>query len=159
MHFLLRTAVLVLSLALVVRAAFVERFTVLTGSMAPRLTVGQRLWVDKSAFECRSPRRWELVVFRGPDGHAYVKRVVALPGESVRVQGGDVFIDGNCCPKPHAVRYVATGRHGVSGPCRLGADEYFVLGDNSADSDDSRVWPSPGVPAAAIIGRPIVPSR
>src|SRR5689334_2581809 len=53
---------------------------------------GQRLWVDKTAYAFRGPKRWELAVFRGPDdrGTPYVKRVVGLPGESVQIKDGDV---------------------------------------------------------------------
>lgn len=176
--------------------------------------LGQRIFVDKLAFEWRTPRRWEVVVFRGPDERAapYVKRVVGLPGESVQIKNGDVYINSQLSPKPTGVcraiqillrvsrctnddpkegwtdywiyngskvnlievvplhlihesngtisrslYYQSAGRHGIQTPYRLGSDEYFVLGDNSAVSDDSRFWPIPGVKASALIGPVIFP--
>ncbi|QDT15712.1 signal peptidase I [Alienimonas californiensis] len=65
-------------------------------------TQGDQLLVLKHAFAWRDPRRWEVVVFRHPEDarQAYVKRVVGLPGEAVRVSGGDVWADGELCRKP-----------------------------------------------------------
>jgi hypothetical protein len=62
---------------------------------------GDHLLVNKSAFGWRKPRRWEMVVFRCPaaDGKAFVKRVVGLPGESVQIRGGDIYIDGEIARK------------------------------------------------------------
>jgi signal peptidase I len=291
---------------------------------------GTWLLVDKNVYEWRSPKRWELVVFRGPNGAPYVKRVVGLPGETVQIKEGHVYIDGeivmrpfdickemcfllydgrypcadqfeltgpvtvnganinfNCKPGEYAwvhfafprlfangpindyevyngikvnqfedvsdfrlkyrirdvtgtpeimwqfhdhgaplviplgtklsdfdhisydcpelreendswisnltsrlqtssscrlrnyltvpfsigiqngsatisdvqlyrdTHYQSVGRHGIRTPCRLDPDEFFVLGDNSAVSDDSRMWTEPGVKRSAIIGRPI----
>ncbi len=174
---------------------------------------GQRLLVDKSAFEWRTPRRWEVIVFRGPDEKAtpFVKRVVGLPGETVQIREGRVLIDGEIATIPSEVlkqtrvfiddlsipasrsleitdywhyngrsvnrqedvtdkvseekdgkvfrglHYQSAGRHGIAAPYRLGPDEYFVLGDNSAASDDSRFWHTPGVKHSALIGRVIYP--
>ncbi|NNJ24839.1 signal peptidase I [Alienimonas chondri] len=69
-------------------------------------TQGDQLLVLKHAFAWRHPRRWEVVVFRHPDDarQAYVKRVVGLPGESVRVAGGDVWANGELCRKPLATQ-------------------------------------------------------
>jgi signal peptidase I len=53
------------------------------------------------------------------------------------------------------VHYTAAGRHGVREQCLLGPDEYFMLGDNSGNSEDSRYWPTPGVPARRLLGKPL----
>lgn len=374
----LRFGTLVFIITFIVRAFFLESFTVTTGSMAPLLLgvhrkcdcpkcgfpvvvgvppadvdpnlhwqvncpncgqgnlgleklpdrPGQWLLVDKIVYEWRSPRRWELVVFRGPSDTPYIKRVVGLPGESVQIKDGDVYINGEIARRPPDVNremsflifdgrfqspdnwvlegtasidknqlllkagptqrtaavfklpppfanssitdlivyngsrvnrmetvkdfrvvfqidalqgtpsiwfecasqqtefglplkslsvdqisfdgagivpeqpssldgfaihlgkvppfrltgpfqvpftfgirngvaqisdvrlyrdthYQSVGRHGIKSPYRLGSDEYFVLGDNSSVSDDSRMWPEPGVKRSAIIGRPL----
>jgi signal peptidase I len=143
----------ILIAALMVHALLIEQFTVTTRSMAPGFEPGRRVWVDKLTYTLRQPRRFELVAFQGPDGKPFLKRVVALPGESVRLIGGRLHIDGVEVATP--VGYVCHGRHGVHAACRLAEDEFFVLGDNSIASDDSRTWPDPGVKTAQIIGRPI----
>jgi len=143
----------VLLAALLVHAFFIEQFQVTTASMEPVFEPGQRVWVDKLTYALRPPRRFELIVFQGPDARPYVKRVIGLPGESVQLVGGRLNVDGVVLPAP--VEYVCHGRHGVHTACRLAEGEFFVLGDNSRVSDDSRCWPEPGVKFEQIIGRPI----
>ena len=61
---------------------------------------GDRLLIDRTAYELRKPRRWEPVVFRSPDdGQLTVKRVVGLPGETIELRDGDVWIDGRVATK------------------------------------------------------------
>lgn len=153
----LRRLAILVSFALVFRVLFLETCRVTSSSMWPTLAIGDVFLVDKQLFEWRLPERWEIVVFHGPEYRTapYVKRIVGLPGESVEIKDGCVFINGQRMKAPHGAKYLSQGRHGVHMPCRLDADEYFVLGDNSPVSDDSRVWPQPGVKRSAIIGKPL----
>jgi signal peptidase I len=71
-----------------------------TLSDPPAIERGDRLVIDRTAFQFRNPRRWELVVFRSPvDGELTVKRVVGLPGETIQLQGGEVLVNGKAAPK------------------------------------------------------------
>jgi len=126
---------------------------------------GEHVLVDRAAFLWRSPRRWEVVAFRSPvDARMIcVKRVVGLPGEEVQIRDGDIYINGQLQRKTlkHDIYYTwPTGveaRWGCDRPFRLGADEYFVLGDNSSISDDSRTWSGgAGVPSSLLYGRPFL---
>jgi signal peptidase I len=67
---------------------------------------GDHLLVHRSAFEFRSPRRWEVVVFRNPNKstQAYVKRMIGLPGESIAIKGGDIFVNGQVQTKPYSTQ-------------------------------------------------------
>jgi len=119
---------------------------------------GDRLLVDRTAFACRGPRRWEVVVFRSPKDvdTLCVKRVVGLPGETLALQGGNVLINGRRVAAPgnfdYEIRYgdnvkLRTG-------WRLGPGEYLVLGDNAEISDDSRSWPTgPVLDAKLLLGK------
>lgn len=101
-----------------------------------------------------TPRRWDLVVFQYPEEPSalYVKRLVGLPGEKIHIDDGSVWVDGVRQTAPESMRgieylselpdyRIKTGLWGsVSRPALLGPDEYFVLGDFSAHSNDSRLW-------------------
>ncbi len=156
--------------------------TVSGSSMAPTLS-GNRLIVDRTAYSFRSPRRWEVVVFRSPENASelVVKRVVGLPGETVSLVGGDVWINGRKINNPrdtdYDIRYGDRPRFavenlfaaGTSEPghrpwpqsraadsWRLGPTEFFVLGDNAAISDDSRNWlAGGGLDAKLLVGKPL----
>lgn len=150
-----RRVALAIVVLLIARVIFCELFVVAASSMMPVLRAGDVLVVDKQIYEWRLPRRWEIIVFHGPEYRTtpYVKRIVALPGETVEIKGGRIHINGDVLAMPHQAVYESSGRHGIHSPCRLGDDEFFVLGDNSAASDDSRTWPQPGVKLSAFIGK------
>jgi signal peptidase I len=123
--------------------------------MLPTLAPGQRLIVDRTAFCLAVPKRWQIVVFRCPeDASTYcVKRIVGLPGETVEIRGGRLWIDGQGATvggPPYSFAPI-----GQPAQYQLADDEYFLLGDNPADSDDSRVWRPAGIRHKSFIGSPL----
>jgi signal peptidase I len=109
-------------------------------SMAPTLRDGDWVLSDRVTFRLRSPRRWELVGFRDRElGFPIVKRTVGLPGESIGLRGSEILIDGQVLPVPPRLSHLRYFRYGLLAgaptPC---GDGYFVLGDDSKDSQDSR---------------------
>lgn len=106
------------------------------------------------------PRRWDLIVFRYPEEPTtfYVKRLVGLPGETLSIHDGGVWVQEQELPKPaelSGLTYLANPdrpRDNIWGPVTLAADESFVLGDFSARSKDSRFWQNgaPGHPPYAV---------
>ena len=123
------------NLASLVRA---RRFIVRGESMGPAFRDGDGLLVDQRAYRRRDPVRGEAVVLRLPeDGQAYLKRIVGLPGEWVRLEGDGVRVDGEPVSEPYlsdqSIPQQFTGQE-----WHLGPDECAVLGDNRSDSFDSR---------------------
>ena len=114
-------------------------------SMSPTLR-GESLedgdWVltERVSYCLRRPKRWEVATMRKADGLQVMKRVVGLPGEEVSLRDGQVTVDGEAAPRPSSlasVKYFAYGNlHG--GRSVACGDGYFVLGDDSKDSQDSR---------------------
>ena len=111
-------------------------------SMAPTLKDGERYFLNRLAFYWRAPARGELVVLQDP-GHedCAVKRVVGLPGDSLLIKDGSIHING----KRLAESYLAPGTQTFTANRKevwvvLGKDSYFLLGDNRACSEDSRVY-------------------
>lgn len=129
----------------------VRNFRILGDSMLPTLETGQFVLVERVTYRFSEPRRGDIVVFEYPRApqEDFVKRVIGLPGETVEIQGGSVYINGNPLVEP----YVAGQQTLSYRPIRitLGADEYFVMGDNRAASSDSRTWGP--LPRRNIIGR------
>ncbi|MGN0405404.1 MAG: signal peptidase I [Bariatricus sp.] len=125
---------------------FVGQRTKVDGhSMEPALSDGDNLIVDKLSFRFRDPQRYEVIVF--PYQHAentyYIKRIIALPGETVQVKDGAVYINGELLDEHFGAEPMVNA--GIAAePITLGEDEYFVLGDNRNHSSDSRE-PSVGV--------------
>ena len=110
-------------------------------SMSPVLKNGDVVFINRIVYDARKPKRGEIIAFR-PNGnenaHYCIKRVVGLPGETVQIKDGKVYIDGKVQKKN-----VYTSDLDFAGIAEkkltLGETEYFVLGDNSAGSDDSRL--------------------
>lgn len=113
--------------------------SVIGDSMSPTLTNGQEILINQLVYSVSSPKRGDVVVFR-PNGnenaHFYVKRVVGLPGETVQIRGGHIYIDGE---RYSGREYDKISDAGIAEyPVTLGKNEYFVLGDNVNSSEDSR---------------------
>ncbi len=130
--------------------ATIQTCVVSSSSMEPDLIVGQRLIVNKVYYNFGEPKRGDIIVFRpppAPDAIPYIKRVIGLPGETVEIKQGKVFIDGNPIEEP----YIKDEPNYTMGARTVPADSYFVLGDNRNSSNDSHVWGF--VSRDAIIGK------
>lgn len=109
-------------------------------SMEPNLYNGQKILINRLIYKVSSPKKGDVVVFL-PNGnhnlHFYVKRVVAVPGETVQIIDGYLYIDGVLQSESDAYDKMADA--GIAeNDMILGKDEYFVLGDNRNNSEDSR---------------------
>lgn len=114
-------------------------------SMQPTLHDGDNLLVDKLTYRFREPKRYEIVVFpyKYEEDTYYIKRIIGLPGETVQIIDGYVYINGEKLKKDYGAEVMQDA--GIAEePITLGEDEYFVLGDNRNHSSDSRV-PNVGV--------------
>ena len=124
--------------------------------MEPTLSNGQGVLVDRLAYKILSPKRNDLIVFL-PNGntnsHFYVKRVVAVAGETVQIKDGDLYINGNLHEEDNEI-YDKMEDGGIAAePIKLKGGEYFVLGDNRNSSDDSRSADIGIVKTNMIIGK------
>ena len=122
--------------------------------MENTLSNGDNLIVDKITYRFSDPQRFDIIVFpfRYEDHVYYIKRIIGLPGETVQIVDGDIYINGEILRESYG-REVIKDSGLAAEPIVLGEDEYFVLGDNRNDSTDSRD-PSVGViHRDEIIGR------
>ena len=125
---------------------FVGQRTYVSGSsMENTLSHGDNLIVDKITYRFSDPKRYDIIVFpfRYQEDVYYIKRIIGLPGETVQVIDGYVYIDGEQLDE-HYGNELMENPGIVAEPLMLGEDQYFVLGDNRNHSSDSRD-PSVGV--------------
>lgn len=140
-----------------IRYLLVQPFFVRGASMEPNFEDGQYLVVDELSYRVRQPQRGEVIVFRYPldTSQFFIKRIIGLPGETVKVVDGRVTIQNAQYQQGVALdesEYLTSSvRTGGDINETLGSNEYFVLGDNRAASSDSRVWGA--VPRSDIVGR------
>ncbi|KPP98111.1 signal peptidase I [Marinobacter sp. HL-58] len=175
----------VLAVVLVLRSFLVEPFQIPSGSMLPTLEVGDFILVNKYAYGLRlpvagtkilevdDPERGDIVVFRYPeDGSTnYIKRVVGMPGDRIRYEDRELYINGEKVESRFVARlppaelwretlgdsehdvFLTLGRTGRSGEGEwlVPEGEYFVMGDNRDNSNDSRYWGT--VPDELVVGK------
>ncbi|MEI2583552.1 signal peptidase I [Scytonema sp. PRP1] len=172
-----RTVVLSIVLALGIRTFVAEARWIPSGSMEPTLHGTPNQWeadkiiVDKLSYKFSNPQRGDIVVFSPTEElqkeqyqDAFIKRVIALPGEKVELRNGKVYIDNKALPEN---KYLATGQRTaidvctsgqqppfLSQPVTIPANSYLVLGDNRNSSYDSRCWGV--VPRENVIGRAVI---
>ncbi len=137
-------------LALLIRTFVVQAFKIPSGSMIPTLLVGDHILVNKFIYRFRDPARGDVVVFKYPveEHRDFIKRVIAVGGEEIYIKDRQVFI--NCQPpaptcqpiKESWAYYEDRMSPGAEpyGPKQVPAGQYFVMGDNRHNSQDSRWW-------------------
>ena len=134
---------------------FVGQRTQVSGeSMENTLDDGDQLIVDKVTYRFHAPERYDIIVFpfRYKDNTYYIKRIIGLPGETVQIVDGEIYINGEVLQESYG-REVMQDAGLAAEPITLGDDEYFVLGDNRNYSSDSRD------PSVALIHRKEIVGR
>jgi signal peptidase I len=127
----------------------VQSFIIVGSSMQPNFQDGERLLINKVVYKFRPPERGEVIVFHPPANLQtdYIKRVIALPGETVEVKDGGVYVNGIKLDEP----YIKNPAAYTLSERKVPENKYFVLGDNRNNSDDSHNgWT---LPRENIIGK------
>lgn len=118
-----------------------QRTKVSGSSMEPTLHNGDNLIVDKITYRFRDPERFEVVVFpyKYQEDTYYIKRIIGMPGETIQIIEGYIYINGEKLEESFGLEVIETGKYGIAAdPIALGENEYFVMGDNRNHSADSR---------------------
>jgi signal peptidase I len=174
-------AVTAIVIAVLLRAFVAQAFRIPSASMDPQLQVGDRVVVSRLAYDLHDPRRGDVVVFDCPPGagclpdddsswptravdtvlealllrqpgvEEFIKRVIALPGETVEGHDGRVWINGRPLVEPYLDEKVVTSDFE---PVTVGEDRIWVMGDNRTNSTDSRIFGQ--VEVDTIVGRAFV---
>lgn len=146
---LLKFIIIAAAIVVPIRLFVAQPFVVSGASMDPTFRNGQYLIVDELSYRLSDPKRGDVIIFRPPQNPSefYIKRVIGLPGETVQIKDGQVYVADNKINEP----YIVNHGNGGDATYTLGAGEYFVMGDNRPESSDSRVW---GIlPRSDIVGR------
>ncbi len=142
----------VLACAWFVVYGFCGQVRILGNSMQPVLDGEDVVLVNRLVYDVGRPERFDIVVFEREDGTKNVKRVIGLPGETVQIRGGFLFINGELLFAENGLEQVSlAGR--AKYPIELGEDEYFLLGDNRDSSEDSRFANIGNVREDKILGK------
>ncbi|MBU2051746.1 MAG: signal peptidase I [Patescibacteria group bacterium] len=151
------TIVIALAIFVVVYRFLFQPHQVKGSSMYDNFHDGEYLLTDKVDYRFHSPERGDVVVFKAPqnEDYDYIKRIIALPGEQIKVESGRVFINNQTLDESgyldpnittHPGAYAKEGQN-----LTIPSDQYFVMGDNRSNSSDSREWGP--VPTFNIVGR------
>ncbi len=152
----IKTVAIIILVAFFVRFYAIQPYIVDGQSMEPNFHNGEYIMVDKLTYRFTGgPKRGDVIVFHPPQspGVNYIKRVMAGPGETIKIKDGEITVNGAKITEPYIPQEKTLVRNSEDTDLEktLSTDEYFVLGDNRDHSSDSREW---GVlPKANIIGR------
>ena len=132
--------VVTLVLAAMVGIMLFQTVTMQESSMEPTIAVGDRFFINRVVYKFSSPKRGDLIVFRtnaSDDAALHIRRVIGLPGETIQISGGRILIDGEAYKEGKDFPMISNPGL-VSSSITLESGEYFVLGDNRNNSEDSR---------------------
>lgn len=156
---ILRVLLISAAIILPIRYFIAQPFVVRGASMEPSFEDREYLIIDEASYYVRSPRRGETVVFRYPRDprQFFIKRIIGLPGERVKIQKGNVMIFNAEYPAGFTLQEPYLDPPGLSTrpdmETTLGDGQYFVMGDNRDFSSDSRLWGA--LPRDFLVGRAV----
>ena len=144
-----------LALAAVVAIFFFQSIAMQESSMEPTIETGERFFINKLAYKFTNPGRGDIIAFTkdgSDDAPVHIKRVIGLPGETIEIRDGVIYIDGEEYEEEGDLPQISNpglAENGVT----LDGDEYFVLGDNRRNSEDSRMADIGNVKRSEIEGK------
>lgn len=138
-------------LAVFLTEIFGEQVVMSGSSMKETIAGGDTVLVDTMSYKVGTPERFDIILFECADGTRSIKRIIGLPGETVQIVDGKVYIDGEVLESDSLSDIQVAGR--ASDPIVLDKDSYFVLGDNPSFSEDSRFENIGDVKRSSIIGK------
>lgn len=153
---IIQTIVVALAIFVIVYLFFFQPHQVKGNSMMPNFSNGEYLLTDKITYRFQEPKKGDVIIFTAPKNqeYEYIKRIIGLPAETIRIEGGEIFINGEKLKeeylsqktKTHSGHFLKEGQLFT-----IPEGQYFVIGDNRDHSSDSREWGT--VPKENIIGR------
>lgn len=152
----IETIVAAVVLAFLINTFIVVNAKVPTGSMENTVMVGDKLFANRLSYIFSEPERFDIVVFKYPDDESllYIKRIIGMPGETVEIKDGKVYIDGSTEPLDDS--FIKEEMYGPDGVYQVPEGEYFMLGDNRNNSLDSRFWDYKFVKKEKILGKALI---
>ena len=145
--------------AAVMVALFINNFiivnaTVPTSSMEKTIMTNDRVIGLRFAYHSSEPERGDIIIFRFPDDEdiLYIKRIIGMPGDTVEIHDGGVYIDGSLLDEP----YLKVTTEGEFGPYTVPEGHYFMMGDNRNNSADSRYWDNTFLEREKIVGKAVL---
>lgn len=162
------TTILSFLIAMIIVSSVIINAVIPSGSMENTIMTGDRIIGNRLAYGinlqigdkriCRkfsNPKRFDIIIFKYPDDESilYIKRIIGLPGETVEVKKGNVYINNS--KEPLDDSFTAEKTIGNFGPYTVPEDSYFVMGDNRNDSNDSRFWINTYVKFNQILGKAV----
>ena len=148
--------IFVLIFVLVVNNFLIINAKIPSPSMEDTIMTGDRIFGNRLAYVFGDPQRFDIVIFRYPDDESqlFIKRIIGLPGETVEIIDGKVYIDGSEAPLDDS--FTPETPTGNYGPYTVPENCYFMLGDNRNNSKDSRFWQNTFVERDAILGKAVL---
>ncbi len=153
---IIRFALIAVLVVLPIRLFVAQPFVVNGASMEPTFENGDYLIINEISYHLGDPARGDVVVLRYPKdpNKFFIKRVIGLPGETVTIRSGKIFIMKGDETIELTESYVKNMGNGGNMSLELQAEEYFVMGDNRPASSDSRTWGA--LPRGNVIGTPLL---
>lgn len=127
-----------------------------SSSMENTIMINDQIFGNRLAYKFDVPKRFDIIIFKYPDDESkyFIKRIIGLPGETVVIRDGKVYIDGNAEPLDDS--FCPETPQGDYGPYTVPEDCYFVMGDNRNNSHDSRFWTNTYVTKDEILGKAVL---
>lgn len=152
----LKMIIFVVVVVLVVNNFLLINAKIPSESMEQTIMTGDRVFGNRLTYVFGDPERYDIIIFKYPDNEKelFIKRIIGMPGETVEIKDGKVYINGS--KEPLKDSFTPETPVGDYGPYTVPENSYFVLGDNRNYSKDSRFWNNPYVAEDKILGKAVL---